>query len=189
MAIVVPFVLVAVSCIQRYYLRTSRQVRLLDIEAKSPLYTHFLESVEGILSIRAFGWMETFRKRNYEVLSHSQAAYYTLLCVQCWLSVVLDLVMAFLAVLLVIIAVKTRETADAASIGVALSNLMTFNQVLMNLVTSWTQMETSLAAISRIKAYAQETETEETTLNIIQLPSSWPSVGQIKIRGLAAKYK
>lgn len=191
MAIAVPIIILGAFCIQKYYLRTSRQVRLLEIEAKSPLYTHFLESVEGILSIRAFGWVDKFQEQSLEILKTSQAAYYTLQCVQCWLSVVLDLVMAVLVVLLVIIAVKTKRgnTADAASMGVALTNVMTFSQVLMNLVTSWTQMETSLAAIARIKSFAEETKLEKTTSKFTQLPPGWPSVGHIEIKNLTAKYQ
>lgn len=189
MAAVVPVVLITVFCVQKYYVRTSRQIRLLEIAAKSPLYTHFLETVEGILSIRAFGWTGKFRERNIDFLKTSQAAYYTLLCVQCWLSVVLDLVMAFLAVLLAVIAVKTRGTTDAASIGVALTNVITFSQVLMNLVTSWTQMETSLAAIARIKSFADETKLEETASEFTQLSPSWPPIGHIEIKNLTAKYE
>ncbi|GAM42663.1 ABC transporter [Talaromyces pinophilus] len=99
--------------------------------------------------------------------------------------------MAVLVVLLVIIAVKTKRgnTADAASMGVALTNVMTFSQVLMNLVTSWTQMETSLAAIARIKSFAEETKLEKTTSKFTQLPPGWPSVGHIEIKNLTAKYQ
>jgi ATP-binding cassette subfamily C (CFTR/MRP) protein 1 len=51
--------------LQKYYLRTSRQMRLLDLEAKSPLYSHFLESLTGLVEIRAFGWRDNF------LVSHS----------------------------------------------------------------------------------------------------------------------
>ncbi|KAL1981835.1 hypothetical protein VTN96DRAFT_2080 [Rasamsonia emersonii] len=54
LAVCVPFLAVVLSFVQLYYLRTSRQVRLLDIEAKAPLYTHFLETVRGISTVRAF---------------------------------------------------------------------------------------------------------------------------------------
>jgi ATP-binding cassette subfamily C (CFTR/MRP) protein 1 len=35
-------------------------MRLLDLEAKSPLYSHFLESLTGLVEIRAFGWSDNF---------------------------------------------------------------------------------------------------------------------------------
>ncbi len=46
--------------LQKYYLRTSLQMRLLDLEAKSPLYSLALESLTGLVEIRAFGWSDNF---------------------------------------------------------------------------------------------------------------------------------
>ncbi|QGA17379.1 hypothetical protein EYB26_005050 [Talaromyces marneffei] len=58
--------------LQSYYLRTPRQVRLLDIEAKAPPYAHFLETIHGISSICAFGWDEQFRNKSQFLLNRSQ---------------------------------------------------------------------------------------------------------------------
>ncbi|KAJ5556172.1 P-loop containing nucleoside triphosphate hydrolase protein, partial [Penicillium frequentans] len=44
LAVSVPALVVSLVILQKYYLRTSRQMRLLDIEAKAPLYSHFAES-------------------------------------------------------------------------------------------------------------------------------------------------
>ncbi|KAH7206067.1 hypothetical protein DER44DRAFT_809931 [Fusarium oxysporum] len=54
LAISYPFLAVLLYSVQRFYLRTSRQLRLLDLEAKSPLYTHFMDTVRGITTLRAF---------------------------------------------------------------------------------------------------------------------------------------
>jgi ATP-binding cassette, subfamily C (CFTR/MRP), member 1 len=55
MALTAPPLLVVLYLIQRFYLRTSRQMRFLDLEAKSPLYQQFTETLEGITTIRALG--------------------------------------------------------------------------------------------------------------------------------------
>lgn len=36
-------------------------MRLLDLEAKSPLYSHFIESLSGLVTIRAFDWGAHFQ--------------------------------------------------------------------------------------------------------------------------------
>lgn len=38
-------------------------MRILDLEAKSPLYSHFIESLSGLVTIRAFGWGGNFEVR------------------------------------------------------------------------------------------------------------------------------
>lgn len=81
-AIALPFALVSVYLIQRYYLRTSRQLRLLDIEAKAPLYSQFIETLGGLATIRAFGWQHALQRRNHELLDTSQKPFYLLACIQ-----------------------------------------------------------------------------------------------------------
>jgi ATP-binding cassette, subfamily C (CFTR/MRP), member 1 len=45
MTMTLPVCVVAIYLVQKIYLRTSRQLRLLDLEAKSAVYSSFLESV------------------------------------------------------------------------------------------------------------------------------------------------
>jgi len=49
---IIPAVIIGLFLIQRYYLRTSRQIRLLDLENRSPLYQLFTETTEGLETIR-----------------------------------------------------------------------------------------------------------------------------------------
>jgi ATP-binding cassette subfamily C (CFTR/MRP) protein 1 len=81
-------------------------MRLLDLEAKSPLYSHFLESLSGLVTIRAFGWGENFQVQNHVFLDISQKPYYLLFCIQRWLALILDLLVMVLAVILMILVVK-----------------------------------------------------------------------------------
>ncbi|KAI8306537.1 ABC transporter atnG [Colletotrichum sp. SAR11_59] len=63
LGIALPFIATVVYFLQRFYLQTSRQIRLLGIEAKAPLYTCFSESVAGSVTIRAFGWQTQYQER------------------------------------------------------------------------------------------------------------------------------
>lgn len=51
----IPAVLGAVYAIQKVCLRMCRQIRLLDLKAKAPLYCHFAETLSDLVSIGAFG--------------------------------------------------------------------------------------------------------------------------------------
>ena len=96
----IPLCMLLVWVIQKLYLRTSRQLRLLDLETKSPLYTHILETMDGLTTIRVFGWQSAFVQKNHDLLDASQKSFYLLYCIQRWLNLVLDLLVAGLAVVL-----------------------------------------------------------------------------------------
>ncbi|KAL4744418.1 ABC transporter type 1, transmembrane domain-containing protein [Aspergillus terricola var. indicus] len=171
LAVTIPFLGVVLFCIQSYYLQTSRQVRLLDIEAKAPLYTHLLETIRGISSIRSFKWEPQLREKNYALLNH--------------------LVVGAIAVILIAIIVSRRDHFQAAAIDVALNFILTLNQSLANAIRMWTMTKISIGAVTRVLRFTQNTPTEEEQcIPIVQsgLLHHWPDRGAIEIIGLTAGY-
>jgi len=62
-----PFLIAVFYYLQRGYLRTSRQLRFLDLEEKAPLYTQFLETLGGLATIRAFDWKQAAIDQNRQL--------------------------------------------------------------------------------------------------------------------------
>lgn len=120
----VPILVGMLWIIQKFYLRTSKQLRLMDIEAKAPLSAFVLETIQGIVSIRAFDRTGEFSSRNTTHLDYSQRAMYMLLSVQVWLKMILDFVVAILAVLVTSLAVNFRSSQSLGFLGLALVNLV-----------------------------------------------------------------
>lgn len=166
---------------------------MLDLEAKSPLYTNFMETVNGLTTIRAFQWQQDFQRRNHELLDASQQPLYLLYSVQRWLNFVLDMLVAGMVVVLVTLAVelkgKSKGNVSAGGAGVALVTLMNFNQTISILIRFWTSLETSLGAIARIKSFAKVTASEERHLKPRDDLSQWPAHGAIDICHISASYK
>lgn len=178
----------ALWLIQRFYLRTSRQLRLLDLEAKAPLYSHFLETFTGIVTIRAYGWQEKSRGINLTLVNASQKPFYLLAMVQRWLSLVLDLVTASIALIVVGLAVGLRDSVSAGSVGVSLVNLISFTSYIRMIVVLWASTETSLGAITRIKNFTEDTEVEDLTIENGVLLEDWPREGGIHFKSVSASY-
>jgi ABC-type multidrug transport system fused ATPase/permease subunit len=125
---------VALFFVQRYYLRTSKQVSLLEIEAKAPLYAHFMDTISGHATIRAYHLTPVFSNKLGKVLDRSQNPLYMLFLIQQWLTLVLDLMVGALAVVLVAIAMSVAGTDNgigAGTLGAALILLLQFNGLLI----------------------------------------------------------
>ncbi|PYH46216.1 P-loop containing nucleoside triphosphate hydrolase protein [Aspergillus saccharolyticus JOP 1030-1] len=188
MAVTIIPCLLVLYCAQKVYLRTSRQLRFLDLEAKSPLYTIFMETLEGLPTIRGLGWQRSFVVECLRRLDESQKPYYLLYCIQRWLNVVLDLLVAALAVILIALATSLRDSTDPGKLGVSLTAIMAFSQNLQEVVTSWTSLETSLGAIARTRSFEMKTPIEHKPRETVKPPPSWPAEGRIEITSLSASY-
>ena len=188
-AISFPIWFVAPYFIQKFYLRTSRQLRFLDLEAKSPLYSQFSETISGLITVRAFGWARKLEARNRILLDRSQQPFYLLYAVQRWLQLVLDLVVAAIAVLLIILVVELRGFLSGAYVGVALLNVILFSQNLKLVLQYWTMLETHIGAISRIKTFAAITPAEPSPSDKTRSPPvTWPAHGAINFQEVYASY-
>lgn len=66
--------------VQIFYVATSRQLRRLDSVTRSPIYSHFSETVSGLSVIRAFEHQERFLKHNEMVTDTNQK------CVFSWIT-------------------------------------------------------------------------------------------------------
>ncbi|CAI4214351.1 unnamed protein product [Parascedosporium putredinis] len=181
-----PVLILVLYFLQKFYLRTSRQMRILDLEAKSPLYSHFIDTLKGIATIRAFGWTIQNVRRNEYLLNESQRPAYLLVMIQQWLSFVLQMIVAGIAILLVSLA--TQVTASATFTGASLIVLMTFGEVLTFLIIIYTSLETSIGAVARLKTFSDTVKPEDLLGEDIELPEEWPSRGHIEINDVSASY-
>ncbi|KAK9786665.1 hypothetical protein SCARD494_11156 [Seiridium cardinale] len=186
LAIVIPVLGIVLFYIQRFYLRTSRQLRLLDLESKSPLYSFFISSFAGLTTIRAFSWSDKSYREHIQHLDTSQRPFYLLYCIQRWLMMVLELAVAGLCILLVGISVGIKDRVDPGLLGVALTNVTSFGQTMTQVIMFWTELETSLGAITRIREFIADTPKEREGLD--EPPATWPSRGAISISGLSVKF-
>jgi ATP-binding cassette subfamily C (CFTR/MRP) protein 1 len=125
---------------------------------------------------------------NIERLDVSQQPYYMMLCIQRWLNLVLDLLIAGLAVTVISLAVLFRGSTTGGQIGIALNVVLVFNAVLLRLVATWTQMETSLGAIARLKGLEETTFPEDKPGEDFMPNEYWPNRGSIEFRDVTAAY-
>ncbi|KAK6065312.1 hypothetical protein SCUP515_11294 [Seiridium cupressi] len=175
LAISAPPLLVVLYFLQKLYLHESRQIRFLDLESRAAVYSNFLETLEGVSAIRAFGWQSSSVDQNVERLD-------------LWLTVILDLLVAGLAVMVVSLAVILRSSTTGGQIGLALNLVITISTTLVRLLEQWTSLETCLGAVARIKTLEATLLPEDTENEDSEPPAGWSKQGSIEFRDVTASY-
>ena len=191
-ALLLPFIIILFYILQLFYLRTSRQIRYLDIEAKSPLYTLFTDvsSPNGLEHIRAFGWETYFFQESIHALDFSQSPYYYMFTIQRWLELAMDLLSLCIAFVLVSMTMFLRHTTTEAGIGLSLLSLIGFSNVVNFFVGGWIRLETSLGALARLRTFVNSTPQEGGSYEeSSHVPRHWPQFGAVEFSNVSAKYQ
>ncbi|KYK59789.1 hypothetical protein DCS_00923 [Drechmeria coniospora] len=151
-----PFLFGILWFVQMFHLCTSRQLRFLDLDAKTPNYSQFIETLQGI-------------RRG--------------------LNLVLDLIVAVLAVVMISVAVLLRGSTNAAFAVVALCNMMDLSDVMKASISVWTIFETSIGAVARMRSFGEPTPCENLPQESHTPPANWPRHGTIAMDAVTVAYK
>lgn len=187
MTLLVPIILVVMIFIQRYYLRTSRQLRHLELESQAPLVTSVRENSDGIIYIRGLGWQAKVLEHSLRLLNNSQKPVYLLLCAQQFLGLVTGLLAALLAVMLAVLTLFTKQGTSGNAAGFSFYATINLGPALSGLIIAWTGLEISIGSLSRIRSFLEKTPIESDE-GAKELPENWPSAGAVEFQNVSARY-
>lgn len=192
-ALAYPCLIVALYLVTRYYLRTSRQLRLLELEEKSPLYTQFADAVRGIATLRALDWRDSWIAQNRALCDASQRPLYLLGALSLWLSLVMRMVVAGLAIGVTVLATTRKSLAGggggAGFVGAGFVALMEFGGMVNSVIACWVELEMSLGAVKRLKEFGQSAGREGKSGEQLRPGEAWPQKGEILLDGVDASYE
>lgn len=109
---------------QRYYLKTKRELKRLDSVSRSSIYAHFQESLGGITTIRAYCQQERFALKNEWCVDANLRAYIPSINANRWLGVRLEFIGSVIilsAAGFAIISVSTGSDLSAGMVGLTMS--------------------------------------------------------------------
>ena len=87
-----------------------------------------------------------------------------------------------------VLVVKLRSDISPGYVGLALLNVMGFNELLAQIIKNWTKLETSFGAIARLKSFSASTANENLPCESGCVPDDWPSQGAIEFKNVSASY-
>ncbi|XP_017922900.2 multidrug resistance-associated protein 1 isoform X3 [Manacus vitellinus] len=154
-AVIIPPLGLAYLFVQRFYVATSRQLKRLESVSRSPVYSHFNETLLGVSIIRAFEEQKRFIKQNDMKVDENQKAYYPSIVANRWLAVRLEYVGNFIVLFAALFAVIARNKLSAGLVGLSVSYSLQITAYLNWLVRMSSEVETNIVAVERVKEYTE----------------------------------
>jgi ATP-binding cassette subfamily C (CFTR/MRP) protein 1 len=154
--------------LQKFYVATARQVKRMEAISRSPIYTHFSETITGSSTIRAFGRSESFIMENEEKVDENQACYYPILVATYWLTTRLELIGNLLIMFACLFAVISRGSIEPGLVGLSLSYALNVTNALNRLVRMITEVETNMVAVERIQEYQAQFNNQLNLIEVLQ---------------------
>uniref|UniRef100_H3C4I1 Cystic fibrosis transmembrane conductance regulator n=1 Tax=Tetraodon nigroviridis TaxID=99883 RepID=H3C4I1_TETNG len=185
--------------LRKYFLRTGQQLKLLEAEARSPIFSHLIISLKGLWTIRAFGRQTYFETLFHKALNTHTATWFHYLSTLRWFLFRCDMIFVLFFTAAAFIAVGTNQDKPGEiGIIVALAMLIlgTFQWAVITSIT----VDGLMRSVDRVFKFI-DLPSEELLSGkpggkgrpdlIIDNPHAqdyWPNRGQMDVQGLTVKY-
>ncbi|CAG5986479.1 unnamed protein product [Menidia menidia] len=157
--------------------------------SRSPIYSHFNETVQGASVIRAFGEQQRFISQADSRIDNNQEAYFPRFVATRWLAVNLEFLGNLLVLAAAIFSVQRREELSPGIVGLAVSHSLQVTGILSWIVRSWTDVENNIVSVERVKEYDNMPKEAAWSIEGSSLPASWPTSGTIQFEAYGLQYR
>uniref|UniRef100_A0A671X9B3 Cystic fibrosis transmembrane conductance regulator n=1 Tax=Sparus aurata TaxID=8175 RepID=A0A671X9B3_SPAAU len=185
--------------LRKYFLRTGQQLKLLEAEARSPIFSHLIISLKGLWTIRAFGRQTYFETLFHKALNTHTATWFHYLATLRWFLFRCDMIFVLFFTAAAFIAVGTNQDKPGEiGIIVALAMLIlgTFQWAVITSIT----VDGLMRSVDRVFKFIDLPSEEPLPVKsggkggpdlVIDNPHArdcWPNRGQMDVKGLTVKY-
>jgi ATP-binding cassette subfamily C (CFTR/MRP) protein 1 len=177
------------SSMQRYFRSTAREVKRLEGVSRSPIFSSFGETLNGLSTIRAYGMQSTFMEHNFHAVQHNARLYLTHNMLNRWLAVRLDMVSLVVVGAVAFFSIAVRRSGRDSIAALALLYAQQFTGMLQYTVRVLVDTETSMTAAERLLHFSTIPQEAEHRRAETAPPTDWPQEGVIRFRNVRLRYR
>uniref|UniRef100_A0A3B3Y3I8 ATP-binding cassette, sub-family C (CFTR/MRP), member 3 n=1 Tax=Poecilia mexicana TaxID=48701 RepID=A0A3B3Y3I8_9TELE len=175
--------------VQRFYVATSRQLKRLESVSRSPIYSHFSETITGSSVIRAYGRHTAFVLMSDMKVDENQKSYYPGIVSNRWLGVRIEFIGNCIVLFAALFAVLGKATLSPGLVGLSVSYALQVTMSLNWMVRMTSDLENNIVAVERVKEYS-ETKTEAPwEVEEKKPPPEWPMQGNVEFNEYSVRYR
>uniref|UniRef100_A0A7N6AT00 ATP-binding cassette, sub-family C (CFTR/MRP), member 3 n=1 Tax=Anabas testudineus TaxID=64144 RepID=A0A7N6AT00_ANATE len=175
--------------VQRFYVATSRQLKRLESVSRSPIYSHFSETITGSSVIRAYGRHSAFVLMSDMKVDENQKSYYPSIVSNRWLGVRIEFIGNCIVLFAALFAVTGKESLNPGLVGLSVSYALQVTMSLNWMVRMTSDLESNIVAVERVKEYSEtKTEAPWDVEDKKPLPE-WPMEGNVQFYNYSVRYR
>ncbi|KAJ8363811.1 hypothetical protein SKAU_G00126420 [Synaphobranchus kaupii] len=175
--------------VQRFYVATSRQLKRLESISRSPVYSHFSETITGTSVIRAYMRQDAFVLISDMKVDENQKSYYPGIVANRWLGVRVEFIGNCIVLFAALFAVMGKEKLNPGLVGLSVSYALQVTMSLNWMVRMTSDLESNIVAVERVKEYS-ETQTEAPwEIEDRKPPPEWPTQGKVEFHDYSVRYR
>ncbi|PWY68398.1 ABC bile acid transporter [Aspergillus heteromorphus CBS 117.55] len=166
------------------YLAAARDVKRLESITRSPVYEQIASSLQGIVTIRAFGQEERYIKRVQAKLDHQAQASWHLYLFNRWFTLRINVLGATFSTVTAL-ATIARKDITGLMVGFALAFTNHLSFALVTLSRAYSTLEMDMDGVERILEYCK---IEKESSAGSEVPAEWPERGGLSVVNLTVSY-
>ncbi|KAF8060200.1 multidrug resistance-associated ABC transporter [Lyophyllum atratum] len=173
------------------YLNTGRDLRRMESNTRSPIFSDFGELLEGIVTVRAFSAEMRFLDNLHRKIDTTTQMWYTFWMTNRWLLLNFDALGA-LAVFITMLFSITTLGDGAGMAGLCITSAMAFTSSVYWACRFWTALELDLNSVERVVEYLDLPQEPPAVIESHRPPAYWPSSSDnnalVAVENLVIKY-
>ncbi|CAO2602724.1 Cystic fibrosis transmembrane conductance regulator, partial [Lemmus lemmus] len=198
--------LVAFILLRAYFLHTSQQLKQLESEGRSPIFTHLVTSLKGLWTLRAFGRQPYFETLFHKALNLHTANWFLYLSTLRWFQMRIDMIFVLFFSVVTFVSILTTGEGQGST-GIVLTLAMNIMSTLQWAVNTSIDVDSLMRSVSRVFKFIDMPKEESRCTKIMKgLPHEdsskvlvienehvkktdiWPSGGEMIVKDLTVKY-
>jgi ATP-binding cassette, subfamily C (CFTR/MRP), member 1 len=192
-ALLVPLAILYIY-IQRYYIKSNRELKRLESTSRSPIYAHFGETLSGISTIRAFRHESIWSDENEHRVDTNMKAFFPAIYANRWLGIRLEFIGALVVLLAASLSILSvinygAKGPSAGMIGLAMSYALQITQTLNWMVRLSVEVETNIVSVERVLEYTELPSEAEEVISSNRPAPTWPSKGVVNFNDYSMRYR
>ncbi|KAJ5775299.1 uncharacterized protein N7511_000310 [Penicillium nucicola] len=183
------FITLVYTALGAVYLNSSRDLKRLESVQRSPLYQQFGETLNGIVTIRAYGDGPRFMIDNHRRINAYNRPHIYLWASNRWLALRVDWTGALVSFFSATFVLLNVGKIDAGAAGLSLTYAVTFTENVLWLVRLYSEVQQNMNSVERVREYLEVEQEAAAVIPESRPTAGWPSQGAVEFNGYSTRYR